>query len=93
MRLFITLIYFLLISAIPALLGGDISLLSKLAITVTGALVMLLCAGIYRTLAGKIITVFVTFFMGAQPLRFIFLLSKTRYPLFLVDCRNIYQHQ
>ncbi|AVE41667.1 phosphoethanolamine transferase [Providencia stuartii] len=61
MRLFITLIYFLLISAIPALLGGDISLLSKLAITVTGALVMLLCAGIYRTLAGKIITVFVTF--------------------------------
>ncbi|MEQ4622800.1 phosphoethanolamine transferase [Providencia vermicola] len=61
MRLFIILVYFLLISAIPALLSGDISLLSKLAITVTGTLIMLLCAGSYKTLVGKIATVFVAF--------------------------------
>lgn len=60
MRLFIILIYFLLISAMPALLSGDISLLSKLVITLTGVLLMLLCAGGYKSLTGKIITVLIT---------------------------------
>lgn len=60
MRLLIILTYFLLISAIPALLGGNINLLSKFAMTVTGVLIMLLCAGVYKHLIGKIITVLVT---------------------------------
>lgn len=60
MRLLIISIYFLLISAMPALLGGDISLLSKLVIIVTGMLLMFICAGVYKSLAGKIFTVLIS---------------------------------
>lgn len=53
-------IYVLLISIIPVFFSGDISIIADIAIVISGALIMLLCAGVYRFLLGKIFTIFVS---------------------------------
>ena len=56
MRLLTISIYFLLISTIPAFFSGDIPFIADIAIVISGALLMMLCAGIYPFLLGKIFT-------------------------------------
>ncbi|WP_409264150.1 phosphoethanolamine transferase [Providencia heimbachae] len=51
-------LYFLLISIIPMLFSGDISLVANIAIVVSGTLIMMLCAGVYRFILGKVFTAF-----------------------------------
>ncbi|WP_265104092.1 sulfatase-like hydrolase/transferase [Providencia rettgeri] len=53
-------IYALLISITPVFFSGDASIMADIAIVISGALIILLCAGIYRFLLGKIFTVFVS---------------------------------
>ncbi len=60
MRIFIILFYFLLISMIPTLFSGDVSLITNIVIIFSGTLIMVLCAGTYRTLLGKFLTIIVT---------------------------------
>ncbi|WP_235148196.1 hypothetical protein [Providencia rettgeri] len=59
-RQIIILIYALLISITPVFFSGDVSNIADIAIVISGALIILLCAGIYRFLLGKIFTVFVS---------------------------------
>lgn len=53
-------IYFLLLSSIPVFFSGDANVMADTAIIISGTLIMLLCAGVYRSLIGKIFTVFVS---------------------------------
>ncbi|HHE6470804.1 TPA: phosphoethanolamine transferase [Providencia rettgeri] len=53
-------VYALLISIIPVFFSGDVSIIADIAIAISGTLIILLCAGIYRFLLGKIFTVFVS---------------------------------
>ncbi|HEC8328233.1 TPA: phosphoethanolamine transferase [Providencia rettgeri] len=60
MRQLIIPIYALLISIIPIFFSGDVSLIADIAIVISGTLILLLCAGVYRFLLGKVFTVFVS---------------------------------
>ncbi len=84
-------IYALLISITPVFFSGDASIMADIAIVISGALIILLCAGIYRFCLANFHCVCFTP-VGSQFICFILLLSKHDIH-FSSSIQKLYQYQ